>query len=907
MANLSGCWGALFVLTAQTRDAFRMSRLPAGEVTMLFTDIEGSTRMLSELGDAYADVLVKHHSLIRDAVGRYGGEEVDTQGDAFFVVFRDPTDALAAALDAQRALARTDIRVRMGLHWGLVTRTDDGYVGIEVHRAARIGAAAHGGQIIISKPVRDLLGADVEFRDLGEHRLKDLPEPEWLYQPLVPGLPADFPPLKSLSTTNLPMPSRRLIGRDAELASLIDALGEDRLITITGSGGTGKTRLAIQVGIELLEVFPSGVFFVSLAAVPTDDMVAPAIAGVLGARQQPGEELTEAITEHLQGRRALIVLDNFEHVLGAADLVSKMLAASPDVRILATSREPLRLAGEHEFPLQPLATEDAVELFSDRTTADVESDAAVPALCQRLDGLPLAIELAAARTKLLSPTAMLERMEQALPFLTAGPRDLPARQQTLHATIEWSYELLTIPEQRLFRRLSVFAGEANLEAIGAVAGEDVALVESLIDKSLVRTTAAPEPRLRMLQTIREYAAEQLAEAGEELDARTRLAGWIESEARQAAPQLLAASQQQWMARLAREDQIIRDTIEWALDHDQPQVALRIVSLLTDYWDATGPYEEVQRWLERGLADAGDLDPDWDARANIALELAAVQGGALVTARQAAERAVAAAELTDDPRLLSRALHGLASVAVAEEDYDQTGLLAERALTAAQQTDDRTLTAFAQNCLAISAFEHDDPELAQQLFSEAAENLRAAGDRRNTGIVIANLGVAATLNEDYEAAVETFRTAIALSEELGERGRIGGQRIDLAIALALQRSADKAADQLVRALPDVAAVGDVRSLISAVICSACVCAFRGDDHTAGVLIGSAQAAAEDHNYPLGGPDVVMQEQLAAPAADRLGDSAWKAALLRGRSLPLSDAANQSLDILLGVSAGRFRVR
>jgi predicted ATPase len=868
---------------------------------MLFTDIEGSTRMLDELGDAYAGVLAEHRRLLRHAFERHGGSEVDTQGDAFFVVFEDPAAAVAAAIEAQRALSQIDVRVRMGLHRGAVTLTDDGYVGIELHRAARIAATVHGGQIVISRSVKDAVGPDVELRDLGEHRLKDIADPQWLYQAVVPGLAAEFPPLKSLSTTNVPMPSRRLIGRAAELAELVDALDRARLVTITGSGGTGKTRLAIEAGIELLEAFPNGVFFVGLAAVPTDDMVVPAVAGVLGVRQQPGRQMADAIAEHLRSRRALLVLDNFEHVRAAAGLVSTILEAAPDVRILATSREPLRLSAEQEYPLLPLTTSCAVELFEDRTSVDVSQDSAIAELCERLDGLPLAIELAAARVKLVSPAAMLERMHEVLPLLTDGPRDLPARQQTLRATIDWSYSLLTAAEQRLFRRLSVFAGGGTLEAIRAVCGDDAGLIESLMDKSLVRTRPGAELRLWMLQTIREYAGEQLREAGDELDTRMRLSAWVESQARQAAPQLLADGQQRWLARLLGDDQTIRDTIEWSLDHDQPEAAVRIVSLLVDYWDATGPYEEVVRWLERGLAAAGDLDAEWDARANLALSLAALHTGDPRTARRTGERAVTSANQTGNATVRSRALHGLAGVAIAEEDFDQGGELAEQALTLADEAGDLVLRAFAQNCLAISAFEHGDPERAQQLFSEVTENLRRAGDRRDSSIVISNLGVAALLNEDFDAAADTFRTAIALSEELSERGRIAGQRIDLAIALSLQASADAATIQLGMALPEASAVGDVRGLLSAVLCSAGVCALRGDDRNAVVLLGSVMAASEDHEYPIGGPDAMMVDHLLSPAAERLGEARSNAALLQGRAVPLRDAAARALELILPAPA------
>src|SRR3954468_14447240 len=368
-------------------------RLPTGAVTMLFTDIEGSTRLLEELGERYPAALGEHRRLLREAFARHGGVEVDTQGDAFFIAFGDATDAVAAAIEGQRSLARTGIRVRMGLHLGAPSLTEEGYVGIDVHRAARGAAAAHGRQGVITRPVRERLDDAVELRDLGEHRLKDIGEPEWLFQPVIPGHPTEFPPLKSLSTTNLPMPARRLIGRSSELASVCGMVTEGRVVTITGAGGTGKTRLAVEAGLEMLDQFPNGVFFVGLAPVSAASMVVPAIADVLGVRESPGESLLDSVIDHLGGRRTLIVLDNFEHVSEQAATVDRIVSGTRDVTILVTSREPLRISAEREFALEPLAQAAAVELFADRAGADADGlaeDAAVAEICRRLDGLPLA-------------------------------------------------------------------------------------------------------------------------------------------------------------------------------------------------------------------------------------------------------------------------------------------------------------------------------------------------------------------------------------------------------------------------------------------------------------------------------------------------------------------------------------
>ena len=416
--------------------------LPTGTVTFLFTDVEGSTRLLQEHGDGYADLLAEHRRVLRKAFAARSGVEVDTQGDAFFVAFSRAADAVAAADEARRGLEDGAIRVRMGIHTGEPVVTDEGYVGMDVHRAARIAAAAHGGQIVLSETTRRLLD-DAAVHDLGEHRLKDLVQAERLYQ-LGNG---DFPPLRTLDATNLPIASSQLVGRENELDDLVAALSNGtRLLTVTGPGGTGKTRLALQVAAELVGRLRDGVFWVPLGGLSDPEFVPAEVAQTIGA--------PDDLTGFLRGRELLLLLDNFEHLLGAAPAVSRLLASSADVRVLVTSRAPLRVSGEREFRLEPLPADDASTLFVERARAvgrELAPDRIVESICRRLDGLPLAIELAAARTKLLGPEALLERLDSALPLLTGGARDAPERQRTLRATIEWSYDLLDSTDQRSLR------------------------------------------------------------------------------------------------------------------------------------------------------------------------------------------------------------------------------------------------------------------------------------------------------------------------------------------------------------------------------------------------------------------------------------------------------------------------
>ena len=437
-----------------------MRQLPTGTVTFLFTDIEGSTRLLGELGgDGYADALAEHRRVLRDAVAAHAGVEVDTQGDAFFIAFARASDAVSAAAAAQDALAAGPVKARMGIHTGEPVVTDEGYVGMDVHRAARVMAAGHGGQVLISSAARDLLDERFTLRDLGPHRLKDLSAPQHLFQ-LGEG---EFPPLKTLHQTNLPVQPTPLIGRQVELEQASALLRENRLVTLVGPGGSGKTRLALQLAADAVEDFEDGVFWVPLQAVADPKLVETTIAQTVGA--------SDGVAEFLRGRKTLLLLDNLEHLLDAAPALGELLRETSGVRLLATSREPLKLGGEQRFPVEPLPDTDAVTLFVERARAvdpDFAPSPAVLEICHRLDGLPLALELAAARVSVLSPEDLLSRLDRSLPLLTRGARDAPERQRTLRGTIEWSYELCSAEEQQLFGRLGIFPGSFALEAAEAV-------------------------------------------------------------------------------------------------------------------------------------------------------------------------------------------------------------------------------------------------------------------------------------------------------------------------------------------------------------------------------------------------------------------------------------------------------
>ncbi len=541
------------------------SALPTGTVTFLFTDIEGSTRLLHALGpDAYAETLAEHRRVLRDAFTAHGGVEVDTQGDAFFVAFPTAEGAASAALAATHGLAAGPISVRMGLHTGTPTVTDEGYVGVDVHRGARVAALAHGGQIVLS-PATSSLVDGAALRDLGLHRLKDFDGTVRLLQ-LGPG---EFPPLRTPGSVDLPIPATRFLGRELELFKAVSLVYErdPRVLTILGPGGTGKTRLALELTRLLADEAEGGSIFVALAPLRDPELVLSTIGDRLGA----GAGDPDAIAARISGKRTHLLLDNLEHLLpDAASPLAELAAAAPALRMLTTSREPLRIQGEVELDLPPLAEDEAVTLFCERAQAvrpDLQADSAVSELCARLDFLPLALELAAARTKLLSPAALLARLNESLDLLK-GARDVDERHATLRATIAWSHDLLDEDEQLLFRRLSVFRGGCTLESAEAVCDADLDVLASLLDKSLVRrrTGRLGEERYWVLETIREFAGEQLAASGEANGIRRRHAELMLEIARSA--HLTEDDDEQFRLPLVlAEEQDMRAAVDWASDTD----------------------------------------------------------------------------------------------------------------------------------------------------------------------------------------------------------------------------------------------------------------------------------------------------------------------------------------------------
>ena len=565
-----------------------VSRFPSGKVTFVFTDIEGSTRLLRELGaDGYALSLAQHHHVLRTVFEGAGGVELTNQGDGFLFVFARASDAVAAAEGAQAALETGEVRVRMGVHTGEPKLTPDGYVGLDVHKGARLGAVGSGGQVILSGATRELV--EVDALDLGEHRFKDFSEPEKVFQLGQ----ARFPPLRTISNTNLPRPASSFIGRQREVADVVSLVRSGgRLVTLSGPGGSGKTRLALESAAELLPHFRDGVFWVGLSALRDSGLVVETVSQILGAR--------DALASHIAEREMLLVLDNFEQIVDASPELTGLLRSCPNLSLLVTSRELLRIEGELAYKVPPLLEREAVELFC--TRAQVESDSVIESLCRRLDYLPLAVEVAAARTAVMSPTQILDRISERLD-LFRGRRDAEARQQTLRATIAWSYDLLPPEERRSFARLAVFAGGCTADGAERVCDLELDRLQSLAEKSLIQYQ---DGRLTMLETVREFAREQLEDSGELVGIGRRHLEWFLALAELAGPKLRGAEAVvPEAAVLNLELDNIRAALRYALDHQATQEALQLATVLLSFWTYSGRQNEGLRWLEEGLGQQAD--------------------------------------------------------------------------------------------------------------------------------------------------------------------------------------------------------------------------------------------------------------------------------------------------------------
>jgi predicted ATPase/class 3 adenylate cyclase len=850
--------------------------LPTGTVTFLFTDVQGSTKLLHELGaEVYARALAAHRQVIREACARHDGVEVDTQGDAFFMAFATAPEAVAAAAELTDTLDSGLVRVRVGLHTGTPLLAGEGYVGIDVHRAARIAASGLGGQVLVSQETASLVDADL--RDLGEHRFKDLSARERVYQ--LGG--RDFPPIRSLGRTNLPVAAWPLLGRERELAEIRTLVADGvRLLTLTGPGGSGKTRLALQAAAELSDEFLDGTFFAALAPLRETQAVRSTVAQAVGL--QPDDD----VASWLSSRRVLLVLDNLEHLQGVARVIAELLVG--EVVMLATSRAPLHLSFERELPVEPLLDEAAAELFVSRAAAagrHLDVDQPVRAVCRRLDNLPLAIELAAARVKLLSPAALLARLDKALPLLAGGAVDLPERQRTLRATIAWSYDLLDSDAQAAFRRLSVFRGSFTFEAAEAITGAELDQLAALLNHSLLK--ALGDERFFLLETLREYARERLDDAGETREYALRHARWYLERLQAKHSDRHGPRRAEVLAWYEVEEDNLRAMLD-RLDGATPIEAAHAAYLLHVFWISQGAYTEEHERL-RGLL-ARDGLPD-QSRAALLVRLSDVEGKlGLVEAAAAADReALALAEPGTDPHWLAAV--GLALHAVHRGDTEEAVLLGRQALEEAETLGDRSRISALGNMASILLGVNRTEE-ARSVLERLVHEARRSGLVSIETVGLADLGELDLLEHDYEAARAAYAAALTQLRSLADKyyehetlrglglaslglGQRGDARAAFAEMLELALAATRThSAHIAEALSGIALAADPVAADRAARLRGAVARLNSD---ADVVINAYSRAKDE-----------LELHFERPLVAVLGEDAWERERRAGSSMTLEQA-------------------
>jgi predicted ATPase/class 3 adenylate cyclase len=866
-----------------------MTELPTGTVTFLFTDIEGSTRLLQDLGDGYHAVRDRYAEIVRGALAEGGGVEVSTEGDSFFAAFPTPAGAVGAAVAAQRGLAGGDwpqgepLRVRMGIHTGDGILGGDNYVGLDVNRAARIASAAHGGQVIVSGATRALVERDLppgtSLRDLGQHRLKDLADPERLHDVVIEGLPSRFPPPRTLNArpNNLPLQLTSFVGREQELGEVRALLERTRFLTLTGPGGTGKTRLALQVASETLTEYRDGAFFVDLSSVHDPDLVPSVIAQTLEVAEAPGVPILDAVMDHLRDKELLLVIDNFEQVSAAAVMVEQLLSAAPELTVMVTSRVVLSCRGEQEYMVPPLEPPDlrqvtdvltlgrfeAVRLFTERALAVdpgfrvTEKNApAVAEITARLDGLPLAIELAATRTKVLSPEEMLPRLERRLAVLTSGARTLPERQRTLRGAIAWSHELLDEPERELFARLSVFVGGWTLESAEAVTDPDELGVDildgltSLVDQSLIRRSGPPggRPRFSMLETIREFGLETLGADGDRDAVRRRHGEHFLDLAVEAEAHLTSEDQGEWLDRCDREHPNIRAALRWAIDDGQADRAQRAAAGLWRFWQQRGHLAEGSRWFGEILAmPAGQEPTEGRARALIGAGGIAWWQQDRVTAGERYREAVAIERDLGDPGLLAEALYNYSFV-IAGEDIQQ----------------------------------------AMRLLEESGDLFRKAGDERGVAQVLGMLVLPDAEAGRWDAVLARLEEVVAIWRRLGERLHLAFNLVWVAFAHGRLGHREEARGVALEAL-DIFQEADNQTGIGITLVDlAFLATWEGRHEDAIRLHAAFERVQEQVGGPPGGFAGLLEGDPAEEARAHLAEDAARRAREEGLAMSVDEA-------------------
>lgn len=911
--------------------------LPSGTITFLFTDIEGSTRLWEQHPDEMRSALNVHETILREEIARHNGYVFKTVGDGFYAVFGDALSAAAAAGAAQKRLMGTSwempggLRVRIALHTGTAQLQEGDYFGPALNRVARILSAGHGGQILVSESTRTLVERDLpqgsSLRDHGLHRLKDLAQPEHIFQLVTPELPDAFPQLRSLDAfpNNLPRQLTSFVGRERELKEVRELLSAAALLTLTGSGGSGKTRLGLQVGAELVETFRDGVWLVELDVLSDESMVPRAIASAVGVHEElsfMARPLTDVLVDSLHEKSLLLILDNCEHVLSAsAETATLLLRSCPDVRILATSQERLGVAGERVYqvsslsfpgPQQPptperLAQYEAVRLFTERAVLSqprftiTEANApAVAQVVQQLEGIPLAIELAAARVKVMSVDQIAARLNERFRLLTGGGRTEMPRHQTLRAALDWSYDLLSESEKGLLRRLSVFAGGFDFEAAEAVCGDpdvDVLdLLARLVEKSLVIfDEQAGTPRYRLLETVRLYGQEMLAAAGEESAVRARHRDWYLMMVERAEPALAGPEQQDWLDRLELEHDNVRVALRWSLTgEDKSEPLLRLVGALWRFWEIRGHWSEGRKWLETTLAKTAGADggPSRIKVLSGAANLAFDQGD-FPRAHALGEESLVLSQKFGDKHGTVVCLTLLGLEACSIENFGRARELGAESLRLSQELGDTMGIAGGLAILGLVARGEGDTAKAIEQLTQSLQHFRALGDRLRSSLVLLNLGLVVREQGDLKQARVLFEESLDLFKTLGDRWGVAFSQSNLGILAWTQHEYERAADLYKQSLVLRRDLKDKRGIATSLLGLAAVATRQEQFERAATLFGAAEALRESIEVAL--PPFIRSDydSLVATVREKLPPAAFQTAWTRGRTMDQDQAINYAL--------------
>jgi predicted ATPase/class 3 adenylate cyclase len=925
-----------------------VSSPPTGTITFLFTDIEGSTRMWEQDSEAMSEALARHDEILRDAIEEHGGFVFKTVGDAFCAAFPTAPDALEAALSAQRTLFAEEwgepgpLRVRMALHTGVAQESEGDYFGPPLNRVARLLSAGYGGQVLLSlaaqELVRDYLPEGAGLRDLGERRLKDLFRTDHVFQLMTPDLPSNFPPLKTLDvrTKNLPAPRTSFIGREREMAEVKHALAVSRLLTLTGAGGSGKTRLALEVARDLAGLYADGVWLVELAALSEGELVPQAVAGALGVLEQPGQPFGQTLAEALRGKVLLLVLDNCEHLVDSvARLLDTLLNSCPRLRVLATSRETLGVEGEvvrrvsslsvPDTDRSPAAGElsryDAVRLFLDRVRLRLpnfdlteENGPAVAEVCRKLEGMPLAIELAAARVGTLSVGQISERLTNSLKLLTSGGRTAAARQRTLRGTLDWSYDLLAERERVLFRRLSVFAGGWTLETAEAVVpaedaeGSDmVGMLSALADKSLVVVDMSRDGgvRCRLLEPVRQYALEKLEKGGELGAIRHGHLEFFLALAEKAEPELVGAEQAEWLKRLEVELDNLRAALSWALGQGRTELGLRMGTALWRFWIMSARYGEGRKWLEAALAVEGEAPVLVRAKAALVAGYLAAGQGVYMRSQPHLEEALALYRSSGSAEGVAMTLATLGILASYKGDLERGNELYKESFDRYRKLGDPWQFSGALRALAADLFVRllrglaREPEdkgnftRAVALREEALTLSRKWGDSAGVALSLLGLGYLAIDRDDPERAVKHLEESLVLAREV-YAGIVPHILVGLGDAALIQGDNERALRVYKETLAICRKTGQELTDTGVLEGMASLAAALEDDARAARLWGALESALQAIGATWTPDDLALYEPYLDAARSRLGEAAWEAALAEGRNMALEEVIEYALE-------------